>query len=65
MIFVENIFQRSWNKQDFVDMLKQVPFFLKKDGDHEILWKCKNEVELSKYVKKNRRSFHKFCRKCC
>ena len=49
---VENYVQSCWNKQDFVDILKQVPSFFKKDADHKILSTCKNEMELLNYVKK-------------
>ena len=55
-----NIVQSCWNKHNFIDILKYATFFVQKFGDHEILLACKDEVEVSKYVKKNGRSFHSF-----
>ena len=49
---VENYVQSCWNKQDFVDILKQVPFFLKKDADHKILSTCKKINGTIKLCKK-------------
>ena len=47
-----NIVQSCWNKHNFIDILKYATFFVQKFGDHEILLACKDEVEVSKYVKK-------------
>ena len=49
---MENIVQSCWNKHDFIDILKHVAFFPKKFSDHEILSACKDEVEVSQYLKK-------------
>lgn len=49
---MENIAQSCWNKHDFIDMLKHAAFFPQKFSGHEILSACKDEVEVSQYLKK-------------